>query len=459
MVRHRDLSRGPNWETALRTLLVASQKGGVGKTTTAVNLAALAAQAGSRVLLIDADPSGGVGASLLLTRDLDPDVRPDSPEAEGRDAPRPDGVTGRGALWSGVLPNLDVLSPYPADGTDGDELAGFLDALPASGLARGYDLVVIDAPPMMGPRPKALLRAAGEVLVVQRADPMSFRTLPAYLELVREVKAEGSRVELRGILLTLPAGVALGSPAEVAIRQKFKGLLPQAIPFDADIDKSLLAGQPVVVTRPVGPASRQYRALATTLGLVQQTAYSYPAASASMVIGSVLAHTSALHDDDDEDQDDAMAGLGGHASPPANVAVATRKPAARPALARPNAATPPPAPTPAARSVKPADDDDGDIFGGHEPSAGPATMAGRTQTFYPNRMTAATGGKGPNLLAPASAHQKRQSSVAVRPLAPATPRPTPRSAPDEETTPVWQLLALGLATFAAATAAAWCFVR
>ena len=450
----------------MRTLLVASQKGGVGKTTTAVNLAALAAQAGSRVLLVDADPLGSVAASLLLSRDGDPDVRPDSPEAEGRDSPRPDGVTGRGALWSGVLRNLDVLSPYPADGTDGEALAEFLDALPDAGLTRSHDLVVIDAPPMMGPRTKALLRAAGEVLVVQRAEPMSFRTLPAYLELVREVKAEGSRVELRGILLTLPAGVALGSPAELAIRQKFKGLLPQAIPFDAEIDKALLAGQPIVVMRPVGPASRQYRALATSLGLIQQTVSHYPTASPSLVIGSVMAHATALgigREDEDDVEEDAMAGVSGRSAPPvtraATLAAVARKPAPRPAPPRPSAATPPPPSTPAARSARPDDEDDNDIFNAQEPTAGPVTLAGRTQTFYPNRM-AATGGKGPNLLAPGSAQQKRHSSAAVRPVPAAAPARPTRPAPDaDEETPVWQLIALGVATFAAATAAAWCFVR
>ena len=436
----------------MRTLLVASQKGGVGKTTTAVNLATLAAQAGSRVLLVDADPLGSVAASLLLSRDPDLGVRPDSPEAEGRDSPRPDGVTGRGALWAGVLPNLDVLSPYPSDCTDDAELVAFLEAVPDSHLARSYDLVVLDAPPMMGPRPKSLLRAAGEVLIVQRAEPMSFRTLPAYLELMREVKTEGARVELRGILLTLPAGVALGSPAELAIRQKFKGLLPQAIPFDAEIDKALLAGQPIVVMRPVGVVAKQYRALAAALGLIRQSAFSYPTASPSMVIGSVMAHA-ADPEDDDEDEDAMAVGAGRAAA--AQVAVA-RKPAARPAPTRTSHPTPPP--DPAARASRPRDDDD-DIFSGSEPSAGPATMAGRTQTFYPSRM-AATGGRGPNLLDPASAQAKRPSSPAVRPLTTAAPaRPIARPAPDERTTPIWQLLALGVATFAAATAAAWCFVR
>jgi chromosome partitioning protein len=230
----------------MRTLLVASQKGGVGKTTTAVNLAALAAAAGTRVLLVDADPLGSVAASLQLTREA------------GDDTP---------AVWPDVVPGLDVVSPYPAGDTGEAHLEEFLARLGGSPWAADRDLVVIDSPPMIGPRTKPLLHAADDVLIVLRAEPMGFRTLPAYLELVREVKAEGGTCRLRGVLLTLPPNTPVGGPAEAALRDRFKGILPPTVPYDPDAGRALLAGRPLVTVHPDSPATRAYRTVAGLLAL------------------------------------------------------------------------------------------------------------------------------------------------------------------------------------------------
>ena len=67
-------------------------------------------------------------------------------------------LTAAACRWSEVLPNLDVANPYPADATDEDDLDAFLAAFPG---AADYEVVVIDAPPMLGRRPKALLHAVG----------------------------------------------------------------------------------------------------------------------------------------------------------------------------------------------------------------------------------------------------------------------------------------------------------
>ena len=107
MVRHRTATpaRAGNpkvLEKPVRKLLVASQKSGVGKTTTSINLAAAAARAGTRVLLLDADPLSRVAEALRLA--VHPQRR--TLHQVGVDLP--------GVLVCDVAPGLDVLSPYEA---------------------------------------------------------------------------------------------------------------------------------------------------------------------------------------------------------------------------------------------------------------------------------------------------------------------------------------------------------
>ena len=91
-------------EKTVRKLLVASQKSGVGKTTTSINLAAATAMAGARVLLVEADPLSGISTALNLAQH--PDRRP--LRASGIDLP--------GILCCGIVPGLDVFSPYEEGG-------------------------------------------------------------------------------------------------------------------------------------------------------------------------------------------------------------------------------------------------------------------------------------------------------------------------------------------------------
>lgn len=242
----------------MRTLLVASQKGGVGKTTTAVNLAALAAEDGVRVLLVDADPLGSVAASLQLPGD----------QAES---------VGTTSYWPGVLPHLDVASPYPRNDSDEAHLETCFAHLLRPGIRA--DLLVIDSPPMLGPRTDLLLRAADDVLLVLRAEPMGFRTLPAYLQAVRRAKANGSRCRLRGILLTLSAGVPEGSAGELALRSRFPGILPGVVPYDPEVSRSLIRGRPLVEVSPNSPAAQRYRWLAASLELTPKKKLVPPAST------------------------------------------------------------------------------------------------------------------------------------------------------------------------------------
>src|SRR5258706_5124086 len=90
-------------DLTVRKLLVASQKGGVGKTTTAISLATATALAGVPVLLVDTDPLASVAASLNL------------PPNPLNDDLRRLGIECDGTLWNDVVPGLDVACP-PGDG-------------------------------------------------------------------------------------------------------------------------------------------------------------------------------------------------------------------------------------------------------------------------------------------------------------------------------------------------------
>src|SRR4029077_3159132 len=109
---------------------------------------------------------------------------------------------------------------------------------------------------------------ADEVIAVLRAEPLSYRTLPGYLELIRDARANGSGGWARGLLLTLPPGERPGGSWDEQLRGRFGPyLLPQTIPYDSDVGKAFLLGRAVVDLYPSAPAAGAYRALAAALGL------------------------------------------------------------------------------------------------------------------------------------------------------------------------------------------------
>jgi cellulose biosynthesis protein BcsQ len=247
-------------EKAVRKLLVASQKSGVGKTTTSINLAAATAAAGARVLLLDADPLSGISQALNLT------------EYPSRRLLRADGIDLPGVLCPGVVPGLDVLSPY-ADGACSDEQFDELLRLVASPSANSYGCLIVDSPPFMGANPGQLLQSCDELVLVMRAEPMAYRTLPAFLELVQRSRREGRGVQMRGILLTLPDGELPGGRWERELRGRFGArILPHVIPYDAEVCKAAETSRILSHTLPDAPAAAGYHALVAALGLASEEA-------------------------------------------------------------------------------------------------------------------------------------------------------------------------------------------
>ncbi|HTU17747.1 MAG TPA: ParA family protein [Gemmataceae bacterium] len=240
----------------MRKLLVASQKAGVGKTTTSMNLAAAAARTGTRVLLLDADPLSNISTALNLA--MNPHRRP----------LRQAGIDLPGVLVSNIVPRLDVLSPYEEGSCSDDDFDRLLRVLAAPATQQCYGCLIVDGPPFLGGNPSQLIGSCDDFLLVMRAEALAHRTLPAFLELVQRSSRAGHALPMRGILLTLPEGEEPGFRWERELRGRFGArVLAEVIPHDRSIEEALRDGRIGSHLHPDSPAGRQYHQLVVKLGL------------------------------------------------------------------------------------------------------------------------------------------------------------------------------------------------
>ena len=184
-----------------RILAVANQKGGVGKTTTAINFGAALAEAGQRVLIIDLDPQGnastGIGIDaaerVVSTYDLILDDLPlRSVQVE----------TDIDNLW--IAPATTDLSSADVE-LVGHENRVFLlrDALHLDGL-RDYDFVIIDCPPSLNLLTVNAMVAADAVLVPLQAEFFALEGLSQLMQSVRQVRETANpSLRIEGVVLTM----------------------------------------------------------------------------------------------------------------------------------------------------------------------------------------------------------------------------------------------------------------
>ncbi len=216
----------------MKILAIASQKGGVGKTTVAINLAYALAHRGHRILIVDTDPQGSVG--LSLSRGARERTGFYDALAAGEDPSR--------LVLQSRLPELKLL---PAGRTDSFLAAGgfggvddraVADALAALAAAAGVDVVVVDTPAGMSGVTTSVLRAADSVLIPQQAEPLGVRSVPQVLQAIAALRRKGHPLAVAGIVMTMVQG---DQKESVEAEQQLRAALPAGLMCSANVPREV----------------------------------------------------------------------------------------------------------------------------------------------------------------------------------------------------------------------------
>jgi len=230
---------------------VANQKGGVGKTTTAVNLAVGVAKGGCRTLLVDLDPQCNATTGLGCEPT---DRHPLVERAPMRDA-LVKTSTSRLALLPGSRRFLDIEALATQSQEESELVAQHLTASLGA-----FEMVLIDCPPSLGPITRTALASSTEVLMPVQCEYFAMDGLTQMIEVIRSVMhRESSRLEFGGIVLTMyDHRLELTGEVEKEVREFFGEIVFRTVvPRDVAVSEAPSHGLSVL---DYAPRSRGARA-------------------------------------------------------------------------------------------------------------------------------------------------------------------------------------------------------
>ena len=241
-----------------RRIVVANQKGGVGKTTTAVNLSAALREAGQRVLLVDFDPQGNATSGLGVDQNHSPNVY--------------DVLIGESDCAKAIVttPYGDVLPSNKALAGAGIELVGmehreYLLSNALDTVEENYDFILIDCPPSLELLTLNGIVAARSVLIPVQCEYYALEGLSDLMSTLRLVKKRlNPDIDVEGVLLTMYNGrTNLSMQVAEEVKRFFKGkVYATVVPRNTRLAEAPSHGKPVIAYDKWSKGAEAYRALA-----------------------------------------------------------------------------------------------------------------------------------------------------------------------------------------------------
>lgn len=243
-----------------KIISVTNQKGGVGKTTTCVNLASYVADAGKKVLLIDIDPQGNACASLGVEVEKEKNSIYEVLLGE---------VQTKDAIYKSVVKNLDVL-PSTIDLAGAEVDLVYVDnrenvlkeAL--KDIKNSYDFIFIDCPPSLGLLTVNALTATDSIIIPIQCEYFPLVGLGQLMNTVRLIKKHlNPNIEIEGVLLTMKDNRSnLVSQVAGEIKKYFETKVYDTyIPRNVRLAESPSHGKPILLYDSKSKGATAYKAL------------------------------------------------------------------------------------------------------------------------------------------------------------------------------------------------------